>query len=96
MLIGTAAPGEVSIDRQGRFGTFSVVSDQLTISVLSGCGDWTSNAISGSFEADKGKADDRGRDGSDRIIERSGSGSILTGVPLMGDGAVSVVTRITR
>lgn len=91
-----SAIADFSIDAQGRSGSFSVDSDQLTISVSSVCGDLSATSISGAFETDKGKADDRRKEGSDRIIERSGSGSLTAGLVLMENADVAVVTTISR
>ena len=95
-MSGSATANDFSIDRQGRSGSFSATSDQLTISI-DGCEYLTTNSISGSFETNKGKADDRRRVGSDRIIERSGTGSLTAeAVVFMETADVAAVTTISR
>ena len=91
-----SAVAEVTVDKQARSGSFSVVSDQLTISTVSACGGTSTTSMSGSFEIDRGRADLRTRDGSNRIIERSGVGSLTVGSLVLEAIEVSVQTTITR
>ena len=72
-----AAAVEVTLERNGRSGSFNGTVELTPVVVFGGCGDYDgpslTSSFSGSFEAHKGKAD-RWREGSRRFISRTGDG----------------------
>ena len=95
---GTAPADLVELDRHGKAGSFSLQSDEVTVSIVSPCSEESSDLgnLSGTFETAKGKADSRERVGSDRIITRSGTGVLSVGSMTMEEANVQVVTTISR
>lgn len=91
-----SAVADVTLDKQGRSGTFVVESNQLTMSTVSACGGTSANSLSGTFEADKGKALDRGRDATGRFVERTGVGALIVGSTEVGVDSVLIRTTVSQ